>query len=929
MPRLSSRPSEIICCKQIKMPNISQVAQTESLVVQRCQRRGFVLMTMCILLLIVVILGFAYNRLIRSESQRIHWHYWNEKLTKAAEGAGEAAFSWFLSHPAPEENQLIKFLTSNNVITEKDGNSESELDLTSYIPFKLQFGNDITIEECKIAATRIHNFFAPDGRDTECLKMPSSKDFSAKKNGYIFPYPIERYGLLKVSIAVSGKNGLFKRKYEVIREFKIVNILPEIFGQFTLFVKENNSENKDWNQLKSQTIKGEGFYNNGFADSSSPFSNPMMLIHHPDDYNRTAEISSLKSSDVSPDWNSKVELSKRGWVFIGANWIWQPFAGSISNPEAKNFDSSEAFIGSDFILSNHQMMAYHTAMNELRKREPRIPPYPFSWTPDPFVCGGTDLLADYESNSHPKDTRYIFQGVMFILQRFGFYSLSPKLWKTIMTPRIKSVYGWGLREGKETHPLQNFYSADQNQNLSFDGSLVYPMGDLFVSNGTINDRRSPTVVLGPLLLRFEQHTCYFQIYGSVRRAIEKGLKSFWDVYLNDVVAKKPVPNFQYLPFFPITDATKQYSFYKNPNEEIKFEKSGGMDSWDQIEEKYCYNRDQCLEREYAAIEWKLVKDILGTKDYVAEFMSKSIEAYPMAAFDQIVQNNMRNETHVKNWFPDSHSLKSLPETMRIVSDDGTEKAMSGDEKDVEKVFFSSDGESRGESLILQNTNKRPLMIGNLSAIWPFSKKPLTGWSQFSSPSDNSFDLRRKTTHYVKNTEFANLFIKKKNNDWFLDLQGKIITVYGGNLTIGEQLETLRYDDGGVVILSEGNLKISSNIIRTENTKSAPTLTFSTASTNGDIILKGGKEYDAFFISSGTLRKTGGVGLYIKGGLAVRYLDFSTTENSIFKGPISRKEDRFTIVWDPSFGVYDENTHRRGLRIHIGNKRNFWKSEPYQ
>lgn len=897
----------------------------------RHQKRGFILMAVCVLLAIVVVLGFAYNSLIRSESRRVHWHYWNEKVTKAAEGAGEEAFSWFLSHPAPEENKILAFLTATKTITGKDGMSGSELDLTKRLSFADQFGSDVVIEECRMTATRIHNFFVPDGEDAECLKMPSQPGFSAKQNGYIFPYPIERYGLLKVSVVVSGKNGLFKRKYEVVREFKIVNILPEIFGQFTLFVKEANTGGKDWNQLKSSTIREKGFYNSGFADEETPFSNPMVLIHQPKDFERTAALSALGPFDVSPKWNSEIDPAARGWVFIGANWLWQPFAGSISNSEAKSQGRSEAFLGSDFVLSNYPMMAYHTGMDELRKREPRIPPYPLSWTPNPFVCVGTDLLGDYDSPKHPREDRYLFQGVIFLLQRFGFYSLSPETWRKIMNPRIKSIFGWEIREGKETHPLQNYYAADQNKNLSFDGSLVYPMGDLFIADGRVVDRRSPTVVLGPLLLRFEQHTCYFQIYGTIRRAIEQGKKNFWEAYLKDLLAKKPVPNFQYLPFFPITEDAKQYTFHQKPNEEIRFEKSGGMNSWDQIEEKYCFNRDQCLEREYAAIEWKLVKDILGTKEYVAEFMSRSIDAFPMSAFDQIVQNNMRDESRLKNWLPDSHSLKSLPATIRPVADDGTEKPTSGGEsqKDIESFFFSPQGESRGESLLLRNTNFRPLMVGNLTAIWPFSQNSLKGWAQFSSPADNAFDLRRKTTHYVKNTDFESLFIKKKGNDFFLDLQGGIITVYGGNLTIGKTLDTLKYQDGGMVILSEGNLNVACALIRADAAAQASPLTLATAAEKGDIVLAGGKEYDAFFISSGTLRRTGDIGLLIKGGLAVRYLDFSKTENSIFKGPISRKEDRFTVVWDPVFGVFDEQTQKRGVRVHLGARRNIWKSEPYQ
>lgn len=896
----------------------------------RCHRSGgFILMAVCVLLAIVVVLGFTYNSLIRSESRRVHWHYWNEKVVKAAEGAGEEAFSWFLSHPAPEENELLAFLTDTKTITGKEGIAGSELDLTKKLPFANQFGSDVTIEECRMTATRVHNFFTPDGKDAECLKMPSSPDFSAKNNGYIFPYPIERYGLLKVSIVVSGKNGVFRRRYEVVREFKIVNILPEIFGQFTLFVKEAKPDKGDWNGLTSPTIREKGFYNNGFADSESPFSNPMVLIHHPDDAVRSVALSEIGASDVSPNWNIPVDPTSRGWVFVGANWFWQPFAGAITNVEARSPGKSEAFLGSDFILSNYQMMAYHTGMEELRNREPRIPPYPLSWTPNPFVCGGTDLLADYESSKHAKDERYIFKGVMFILQRFGFYSLSPRIWNAVMGPRVKSIYGWELRKGKETHPLQNYYAADQNKHLSFNGSLVYPMGDLFIADGHVVDRRSPTVVLGPLLLRFEQQTCYFQIYGAVKHAIEVGKKNFWDVYLNDVLNKKPVPNFQYLPFFPITNDTKHYTYKLHPDEQIQFEKSGGMDSWDQIEEKYCYNRDQCLERDYAAIEWKLGKDILGLKEYVAEFMSKSIEAFPMSAYDQILQNNMREESHLKNWLPSTHSLKTLPDTIRPVADDGTEKSLSNDEMDVERFFFREAGEGRGDSLLLRNTAHKPLMVGNLSALWPFSQQDLKGWAQFSSPADNSFDLRRKTTHFVRNTDFESCFIRKIGNEHYLDLQGGIVTVTGGNLTIGENLGTLKYRDGGMVILSEGNLNVACALVRAPAGDSVSPLTLATAAKDGDIVLAGGKEYQAFFISSGTLRRTGETGLRIKGGLAVRYLDFSKVEHSIFKGPVTTKEDRFTIVWDPAFGVFDPDAHKRGLRVHLGTRRNIWKSEPYQ
>ena len=73
------------------------------------RRAGFLLPLVVVVVTIGILLGMAYNSFARNEARRVHRTYWNDLLTKVAEGVGEEAYAWFIANP---DNDIVRFFTA-------------------------------------------------------------------------------------------------------------------------------------------------------------------------------------------------------------------------------------------------------------------------------------------------------------------------------------------------------------------------------------------------------------------------------------------------------------------------------------------------------------------------------------------------------------------------------------------------------------------------------------------------------------------------------------------------------------------------------------------------------------------------------------------------------------------------------------------------
>ncbi len=294
----------------------------------------------------------------------------------------------------------------------------------------------------------------------------------------------------------------------------------------------------------------------------------------------------------------------------------------------------------------------------------------------------------------------------------------------------------------------------------------------------------------------------------------------------------------------------------------------------------------------------------------------------MTAFDQILQDNMAGVANPSGWIPPTHALADLPPTLQAVDDSGADTADT-----VAGFFFTDTGRGpSGNRLALKDTAGRRLAVGYLGALWPFSGAgmPAAGPVVFAE-----FDLRQKTTHLVGSpAEFAARFLRPQGGRTVLDLQGGIVTVRGGDLTLGGAGGPLTYREGGMLIVEDGRLLLGSSLTREASAQPPAPLTLATAKAGKDIVFAGATVVEAFLISSGTLKRTAGNGIRVRGGAAVRTLDFrESAADSLFRGHPAAADERNTIVWDPVFNIFDPATRRAAVRLHLGGRRSYWRSDP--
>ncbi|NLI76130.1 MAG: hypothetical protein GX442_06765 [Candidatus Riflebacteria bacterium] len=851
---------------------------------------------MVVFLAVVFVLTMSYRHWIHQEMWKAHRVYWNDQVTKAAEGLAEEAFAWFQANPDPAVNPVHGFLCAP-FPADYPGTTDlrsDELDLTTRLRFGPQLADlEITDYTCTLQAVSARPFFRPVSPDTP---------LDAAREGEIFPDPREKIALLLVRVDL-GKRG-FRRRYEVVREVKVVSLLPGPFAQFTLFVREKAPGRAgDPNHLQARVADLEDWP--GYADGSSPLGSPLELIHHPDDYSTTGISFPPSQTNAHPAKSAWMDLSRRGWVFLGGPdpaasghahpdcplhvWGIHPLYGSLAKAKAHP-EIFPRFYGGSFLLSSFYMLVFHSRQPDLAGQ---FPAAGFAFTGPPF-------------NGDPAQP---FRGVLLSAQQFGWYS------------------GYRRAPGERTVITdynRNQFSKTAGANLydmPLDASLLLPAGSQFpLDTSRIIDRRSPTVFLGPMVFRLRQEAGKItqmperieqQLTGDLGAAVYQLHRDYGSIRPADTE----------LPYFEV----KNGNVRELPHTSVRYDQPG---TWGTVSESTASSRD------FAGVTWNVLQVIPNPKVY-ASFMTKVVSLPGMAIFDVMTQNNMNNVTAPSGWVPKDHSITAMPGVVRALDDSG---AIVPD--DPARFFYSSRGRGmNGNRLLLTDEAGDPLVRGNLAAVWPLSE-------EIYLPADPAFsfktyDLRQKTSFLVEDAEeFRRRFIRTSGSHQILDLGGGIVTIAKGDLVLGGHGKgTLFYRDGGMILVSEGQLTIRSPVRRLPSAQGAA-LTLATApkaGTHRDIVLdidsrpalEPGCLVEAFLIASGRLkRRRGSLSGTLRGGVSVQTLDFSESDpDSLFRGHPSANAERSCVVWDPVFNIFQPTVRAQAVRLHLGPAKSYWRTEP--
>jgi hypothetical protein len=855
--------------------------------------RGFILPLVVSLIFIVAILAFSYNMRSREEAWRVHRLYFSDLLTKSAEGLGEAAFAWFQANP---NNDLARKIRG-------DPSGTTFVSLLGKLPVELRMNEiGVVVKDCRISIVCDYPFL-------ESEKGPNGfpPGFSTSDGGFLFPDFRERYGLLKVEVEVYTLHKNFSRKYEVLREFRAIHLLPSIFSQFTLFVKNKKPLfSGDPNHLKMKLGPiGQSEFS-GYTDETKPLGNPMILIHHVQERNRLVPKDSRSPNNtVSIPWTEPLDLKNRGWVFLGSldnslpvnsvdnfpfrMWLLNVFQGHVFQANTKTLPG-QRFFGQLFMLPTFRWLLFHTSMADFSHRG--IPPDPNLFSNPPFTGDALGIP---------------FRGTFFFCSREGYFS------------------GHGSRAAEYSIPskhFQNYFDETRNffhKNESIDGPLIHLFGDLFPSPGRertqLVDERSPTLVLGNAMFRFKQITRVSQMGEERYKWVSTNdMANFFN--RNEQLPPSQKPSNEAIPYFPFRGATL------DPRLPLPLAEFQSDPTWQTVTER------NPAGREYAAVSYPFL-DIIGSQENYKSLMSKFITALPAQIFENILQNNMEDDLAPSGWLPKPKHLLSIPDTIVPLDENGAEAPVTA-----RQFFFTQHGQAyKGSGMLIRDNAGVNLAGGNFSNLWPFADSTTVRDGQFIC---STFDLRQKTTHLVASPQdFADRFIKTEQGKRILDLKGSVVTVLGGDLHVTGKLSALLsrnellYRDGGMVIVHDGELHIESSILRENSSAVGIPLTLATAKSGKHLWLTPGTRLEAYLISSGTLKRRNGTktGFDITGGVAVQFLDFSENPESIFYGHPDSLGERFRVTWHPDFNIFSSPNRNRTHRILLGPQKSYWKSEP--
>ena len=890
--------------------------------------RGFLLGLVAVLVPIMIVMVVAYQSHVRQEALRAHRVYWNDLVTKSAEGVAEEAFRWLIDNPADPANLIFARLRQPPAAAAPTTVTMtlSEAQLPFIAELRASYDGIDVIKRVTLTLSGIKPLFTP-------VTVPPA-GFDPRTQGQIYPDPTDVFGLLKAEIEADYRG--FKRKFVVVRDLKAINILPGVFGQFTLFVKEKkNGYDYDWNKLRNSSRVSPPFLDSfGFIQpEANAMNNPVTLIHHPDDVIRTCSPSEIPEDSVAPpipaDWAS-IDLTRRGWAYFGRSqdsgplqyYIYQPMHGDVKI--AANHPTLPAafqgrphlFYGGTYMLSDRSKLYYL-----LRDDSPTSP----AWTNFFPNSGGINLPAAglVDASGTP------LVGWIAWQSRFGLMSMT--------RPVLESFAFYDLLKSYYEHPQHQVGDTSGSLETAH-ASLILPMGDMFpLGSSQIADRRSPTVVLGAWL-RFLQVGNIVQVDDDIKTALAETPPGDWLKRLNSP-ANLVQPITYYFPFFPI-NVNRQVSppavSFDLANDKLGW---ANYPVWGKVDDSTAADT-----ADFARVAYNVFTHIfqkIGNPQEVYEIVMTKMLVYPaMMIYEQMLNDNMRG-LPISLFVPGGAAptdpalkLKNMPAGLAAVlhgADSSSGAPVSGSVADFGESFFYKNPDSAqngrgitGECVSIKDTAGRQLALGSLGVLWPFSPDYAMTSPLATPGAVRGYDLRQKTTFLASSSQvFAESFLVEENGKTCLDLRGGVVTVLNDTIRLSAGVgNEIVCRNGGILIASGGEILLESSI-RMLNPDD--TLVIATAREGKDIKLKPGI-FNVYLISSGTIRRLAPGAIKISGGVAVNHLDFRDNSSSLFHGYPNSTDARQAIIWDESFNVLDPDRFAAGIRVHLGKSLVYWADE---
>jgi len=585
------------------------------------------------LVVVVTTLAFLYYQRAREESWRVHRLFYNDLLTKAAEGLAESAFAWFQANPS---NPIILGVLNNQTLP--------IVNLKGILPAEIEFAKrNVGVNSFKLSLICVEKYMSGKNGINGFPEV-----FSSENDGYFFPDNREVYGLLKVEVEVFAEFRKFSRKYEALRELRCISLLPSFFGKFTLFVQNKKPLlNGDPNQMKVRI----GTNLNDFAGHAcylAPINNPLVLVHSPMEMDRIVGRDELvDENSVAPTWKDpeQFRLDNRGWTFLGpvdansavssyANypfrlWGLNTVNGRVNAARTKS-QVGATYFAQGFMMTTYSELFYHTSMPTLNSKG--IPPSPTIFENPPF---------SEDPDGIP------FRGTIMTLSRGGYsstYNLRPDFMEI---PRV----------------FLNYFSPTRNPKCSkepVDPSLLHIFGDLYPLPGQesskICDQRSPTLVFGNVTIRLLQRSWMRQMGEIIHQWI---VNNELDIVsrIRDLAGHERGKNHP-IPYFPFKNSSPDSAYT------VPFNEFSNEIEWKQNSEIFRTNRH------YAAVNY-FITDIIGQGKMFENLMSKIIQIIPMHIVEIILQNNMAEETAPSGWVPKPKYLKNIPSIIQPLEPDGS------------------------------------------------------------------------------------------------------------------------------------------------------------------------------------------------------------------------------------------------------------------
>jgi hypothetical protein len=857
-----------------------------------------------VMMVLAVVLFAMYSRM-QDENIRIHRVYYGTAALKIAEACETEAFTWLraqLALPADDQHPFLRRLYSE-LSTDLSVTSGAEPADPLSDPRYLNL-----LEEGLLATSVSVASSLPGGGDiqraTLCFKdlqpiftTPSSA-MDPSTQGRVISDPNERFGAVELSVAVgygkirrgaAGKINLVKR-YICRRDLKVVNLLLPTVSRFTLFAHKYTGPaiNEPYN-VDIGPMPHTGWQEELAGVSALQTQQPLILIHSPKDVReKIGAVEKVKELteylpfappfdkmdspglSVSTQVQYRPNLQDRGWVFLGGSRPWSlNMKNGLVNPKSPlvpNFDNlwAEEITAEGFMLRETFVAANHTQLAGI--------PHAAGWNPD-LAPGGTPI-----------------NGYRF------------------------SLWAYGVPGGILTEPVfqdgifANHYSRAVGATQSKNPSLLRLYGDVQPHDldaaglpARYIDRRSPTLVFGPVLRRYARLGRISQIDEEDKNATAPPKTFPKDSAGTDIFPyrnpKSSEPSEAFIPYFHIVGSALEESEARFFFGSAVWNTSAMAGNLNLLDDTLPGTPPPSDPRppDYPRVRFKINEHVFrgtsGPPVRLLELLQSRIRTqHYNSGLDWLIEN-----AHPGGIDPPRHldaSYVSILQAFDGSTPSGSSAFYGTQNPNTDLCYFAGNlrlhqfDEGAGPPGNLANTGSFPFhrgfFEGSLGALRLFDPSVTSDQILIDGGIPPAlFDIRMKTTHAFQNeSEFLDTFLPGGANT--LELSPGIALIRSGDLDLEEGRGELVYQQGGMILV-DGNLRLPRVVKSPEARDNGEILTF--VSLNGNIELVGNLiEASIVVLGDGKTVTRSVEQVTIRGNLVVDTLDFSPgTPGNFFAG----------------------------------------------